>query len=890
MITQNISGATYLWNGPGNFKSDQQNPTINGVTQFNAGTYSLVVTLNGCSSKPGYTEVVVNPKLNLPPASTNGPLCEGATLKLISVSAVGATYLWTGPNGFTSTDQNPAITNVTQKNSGIYHLILNVAGCNSPESSVNVAINAAPKTPEINSNDPICEGATLTMSVDNITGSSYNWTGPHGFTYTGNKFSLNNIDTSKSGTYKVIASANGCSSQPAIHSLIINKTPGPVSISSNAPVCEGTTLILNSNAPSNAEFSWSGPNYFKSELANPVINNAVANNAGMYKLLIKINGCMGNENNINVSIKPAPQKPVASSLGKLCEGDIIKLNASGNPNTNYKWNGPAGFVSDLQNPTIGNAKMNNNGMYKVYVIDNGCLSLTDSVAIVINPSPTAPIAKSNAPLCDGNTLYLSVDQGQNSIYSWSGPNGFSSTLANPFIAVANKNAAGTYKVLATKNGCTSPQTVINVQINELPVISSISNNGPLCNGNELILSTSSIIGSQYKWIGPAGFTADVPSPHIPGSNTANKGNYQLTVTRDGCASKPANTIVDIREAIKVSAGPDQTFCNNAGIINTAASITGQSNILWTTSGSGTFSPNNSTVNALYVLSASDRQLNSIKLRIKSTDSSACPSVSSTMNINLTGKPVVKAGVDLTICSDIASVPMNANSTANKLYWSTNGDGKFLPDSLSLNPQYIPGTRDRNGAIINLKLSSAATSTCPSVGDGIKLTINPSPIIKIGSDIEILENEFSTLHPQIKGNIISYLWTPGQNMDNPNIKEPVIKGINDQQYKLTIKDAKGCLASDKIMINVLKPIVIPNTFTPNGDGINDKWMVDFLHQYKNARVQIFNRYGQLVFESKGYNSPWDGTFKGQPVPFGTYYYIIEIGHGKPGVKGYVTVIR
>ncbi len=261
-----------------------------------------------------------------------------------------------------------------------------------------------------------------------------------------------------------------------------------------------------------------------------------------------------------------------------------------------------------------------------------------------------------------------------------------------------------------------------------------------------------------------------------------------------------------------------------------------------------------------------------------------------MSINLTAKPVVKAGVDVTVCSDVSSVPMNANTNANKFTWSSSGDGKFFPDSLSLNAQYTPGVRDRAGSIINLKLSSVATAGCPAVQDEIKLTVNPSPVVKLGTNIEVLENEFSTLHPTIKGNVISYLWTPGQNMDNPNSKEPVIKGVNDIQYKLLVKDANGCTASDMIMINVLKPIKIPNTFTPNGDGINDRWYVDFLYQYKDARVQIFNRYGQLVFESKGYNNPWDGTFKGQPVPYGTYYYIIEIGHGKPGVKGYVTVIR
>ncbi len=328
-----------------------------------------------------------------------------------------------------------------------------------------------------------------------------------------------------------------------------------------------------------------------------------------------MNGCIGKENDINISIKPAPQKPVASSVGKLCEGDSIKLNAAGSSDLIYKWSGPNYFVSNLQNPVIANAKINNNGVYKVFAVKDGCAGLPDSLSIAVNPIPGAPAAKSNAPLCDGTTLNFSVEQIQNTSYSWTGPNGFSSSLPNPVISTVNINSSGSYKVVALRNGCTSPETLLNVQVKELPLIAGLSNNGPLCNGNDLVLSTTDIPGTQYKWTGPAGFSADIASPHLSAAGANNKGNYTLSITRNGCSSKPATTLVDIRDRIKVSAGADQTFCNNVGIINTNASEVGQSGILWTTSGTGTFSPNNHTLNALYLLSSSDRQQNAIKLSI-----------------------------------------------------------------------------------------------------------------------------------------------------------------------------------------------------------------------------------------------------------------------------------
>lgn len=84
--------------------------------------------------------------------------------------------------------------------------------------------------------------------------------------------------------------------------------------------------------------------------------------------------------------------------------------------------------------------------------------------------------------------------------------------------------------------------------------------------------------------------------------------------------------------------------------------------------------------------------------------------------------------------------------------------------------------------------------------------------------------------------------------------------------------------------------IPNVFSPNGDGINDDWQVKFLAQYPNCRVEIFNRSGVKLFESKGYSRPWDGTFNGKPVPVATYYYLINLNNDEPPISGYVAVLR
>ena len=110
------------------------------------------------------------------------------------------------------------------------------------------------------------------------------------------------------------------------------------------------------------------------------------------------------------------------------------------------------------------------------------------------------------------------------------------------------------------------------------------------------------------------------------------------------------------------------------------------------------------------------------------------------------------------------------------------------------------------------------------------------------------------------------------------------------YKLTVTDSRGCMSSDSAFIKVSPKLGIDNAFTPNGDGINDYWVIKGISAYTQATVDIFNRYGQKLFHSLGYGVPWDGTYNRQPLPFGTYYYIIDTKYQGIVLSGYVTIIR
>jgi gliding motility-associated-like protein len=194
---------------------------------------------------------------------------------------------------------------------------------------------------------------------------------------------------------------------------------------------------------------------------------------------------------------------------------------------------------------------------------------------------------------------------------------------------------------------------------------------------------------------------------------------------------------------------------------------------------------------------------------------------------------------------------------------------------------------------NVSLFTVNSFGCRSTTFTLPVTVHPYPVVDAGPDRIILEGGQISLEPIVTGNDLTYLWTPalpGYFAGSNAIKNPFINGIDDITLTLTVTGRGGCKDDDQVFIKVLKFPTIPNIFSPNGDGVHDKWVIDYLNTYPGSTVDIYNRYGQLIFHSDGYNVPWDGTINGKPVPVGTYYYIVNPKNGRKIMSGYVDVIR
>jgi gliding motility-associated-like protein len=164
-----------------------------------------------------------------------------------------------------------------------------------------------------------------------------------------------------------------------------------------------------------------------------------------------------------------------------------------------------------------------------------------------------------------------------------------------------------------------------------------------------------------------------------------------------------------------------------------------------------------------------------------------------------------------------------------------------------------------------------------------VTINPDPEIKGPAEITAPVNIPVTIPFTYSPNVVTWLWSPTTNLSCSNCANPVATLINTTTYTVSVTDANGCPASDTIVIKTIcndKDYWFPNTFSPNGDGVNDWFYPRGSGLYNIQSLTIFNRYGQMVFQRRDFpanaqNMGWDGTYGGKPAPIDTYVYVAEV---------------
>jgi gliding motility-associated-like protein len=163
-------------------------------------------------------------------------------------------------------------------------------------------------------------------------------------------------------------------------------------------------------------------------------------------------------------------------------------------------------------------------------------------------------------------------------------------------------------------------------------------------------------------------------------------------------------------------------------------------------------------------------------------------------------------------------------------------------------------------------------------------------VDAGPDRNVLTGNSVTLNGNVTGDNLLYSWSPNIYIDDIKKLKPVVSPLQDISYTLSASSVYGCSNNDQVLVKLVTGIYIPSAFTPNGDGKNDTWKIPFLDPDYHATVQVFNRFGQKVYEAVGAVISWDGKLQNELQPSGAYVYFITFKESKLKLRGTVSIIR
>lgn len=509
-----------------------------------------------------------------------------------------------------------------------------------------------------------------------------------------------------------------------------------------------------------------------------------------------------------------------------------------------------------------------------YTWKTGYCSPTLTVDVVA--APIAPTVTSNSPVPSGSTINLSTPKSPNVIsYAWTGPNRWTSNAQSPTIPNAALNQGGNYTLVTTSaDGCKSPPTTISVMVYNGRFNQSI------CVSNTLVLNiATTATATAYQWTGPNGFSSVAQSTTITNVTAAMSGTYSMVAT---------TSIGSITELTQVSvfSAPRATAINsNAPQCEGSMLTINTDNIVGATYhwiGPNGFVQNLAT-SLLVRNPATPAMRGTYTVTITSPEGCVSNPLSQFIDvIDGVSEPIVSS--NLPVC------------VGTPIYFSTELTGSTYNYAWSGPKGFTSNVK--NPVITNTDSSINGTYTLQVTVPGLPcqyppamIAINASsyPSVDAGPDLTISQNSSEKIWAVASGEALTYKWTPAIYLDNDAILNPtVINPKKDTSYLLQVTNFDGCSTSSFMKITV--PFFAPNTFTPNGDGIEDVWEIQGLENYPGCIIQIFNRWEHQIFFSAGYNTPWDGTVGANPLPAGTYYYVIDLKDGKSLRSGYVALLR
>ncbi len=509
-------------------------PVSSGTATNTAAVSSGVVDPSaGNDSSAASTTVNAVPA---PPAAGNGgAVCVDGTLQLTAATVAGATYSWTGPNGFTSSDQNPTISSVTLAAAGTYSVTVSVASCVSGAGTTVATVHPLP-TAAVSGGGLVCAGGAVQVQAA-LTG-----TGPWSLVWSDGvpqdgiavSPAMRLVSPSATTTYVVTSVSDAhCAGSAGTGGALVTVNPRPTAVAGGtAEICAGGSTPLTGSG--GVSCSWApATGLSNSSSCTP---SAAPSATTTYTLTVTdASGCVSNNAPaVTVTVRPKPTA-AASGSASICPGGSAPLSGSGGASCQWA---PATGLSNASSCTP-TAAPSATTVYTLTVTSaEGCVSTNaPSVTVTVNPTPPTPTASNNGPVCAGQALQLSASGAPGATYGWTGPNGFTSSLPNPSIPGATEAASGVYSVTVSLDGCESAAATTTVLVRPLPT-AAVAGSATICSGGSTELTVALTGAGPWALLWSDGFAQDAPaSPAVRKVNPDSTTVYAVaSVTDAHCSS------------------------------------------------------------------------------------------------------------------------------------------------------------------------------------------------------------------------------------------------------------------------------------------------------------------------------------------------------------------
>lgn len=617
--------------------------------------------------------------------------------------------------------------------------------------------------------------------------------------------------------------------------------------------CSSDNPTISNLLPNSSTIKW----YNSATSTNQLNSSTTLIHGQTYYASRQIGNCPESDRlAVAVSINPTPTAPLATNQ-VFCENEnatISNLSALGQ---NVKWYSSPTDTYILSPNTI----LQNNTNYYVSQTENGCESSKTQINVTVISVPL-PAVVSPQTFCIQQNVTLNdvIINGLN--IKWYNAATGGNLLENTTV-LANGQ---TYYATQTINNCESLSipVLINIQNTQIPSGLLVQT---FCSTQNSTLNDVVVNGVNLNWYNSISSTTALPSTTI----LTDGAIYFVTQTINGCESiNRLSVTIDLIDTLNAT-DYSEIICddlnNNSEIVNLTnyvsnlISDTSNCNFDFYTSLSGAtnqFNPDLITTVTNYNLTISN---SSIFVRI--TSNNGCYQIV-TLNLSLVNKPIVSIPDIVSICEN-NSTTINAGSSFDSYSWSTGSTSQIITISQAGNYS-VTVTENHNSSI------------CSTTKN---FTVVPSNKATISSvETQDCTNTENTIIVNANG-LGNYEYSiDGSNYQNSN----VFKGLNSGAYTAYVRDKNGCGVTDE---NVYL-LMFPNFFTPNGDGINDTWAIEYSYFEPGLKVTIFDRYGKVLKILSNLNS-WDGKFNGKDLPSSDYWFVVTRQNGNE-CRGHFTLKR